>query len=274
MTGATGFVGSALSSYLESRGHQIVPLQRGDKPPAESFDAVIHLAGEPIGTGRWSAAKMKAILSSRVDGTKDLIRSLYQPPKIFICASAVGYYGGRGDEILNEESPSGSGFLSQVCREWESASREMQKEGVRCVQARFGIVLGANGGFLKKLLPVYRLGLGAILGDGGQWMSWVSLTDLTRALEHLLLDQEMEGPVNIVSPYPVRQEEFNKTLSDLVRRPAWLKIPRWVLTLCFGRAAEEMFLASTRVRPAKLLGAGFSFRYPQLKDTLETILLR
>jgi hypothetical protein len=213
---------------------------------------------------------MRSIFTSRIKGTQQLIESLSVLPKVFISASAVGYYGNRGEELLSETSPPGKSFLSHVCMEWEKTAQLVQEKGVRSVQARFGLVLGAGGGMMRKILPLYKLGLGAILGNGQQWMSWISLADLVHAIDYLLLHEEIEGSVNICSPYPVRQEEFSRTLATLIHRPLWFKVPGWVLSFLMGRSAEDILLVSTRARPAKLLDSGFSFRYPHLVDALKS----
>jgi uncharacterized protein (TIGR01777 family) len=271
ITGASGFIGSSLVAYLEGKGHSCLSLSRGCEPPNEPIDACIHLAGEPLTLGRWSARKKKEILSSRREGTLWLISRLSHLPKVFISASAVGYYGNRGEELLDEQSGPGSGFLSHVCLEWERASRSIEKRGVRSCQARFGVVLGKNGGILQKLAPLYRWGLGARLGNGEQWLSWVALGDLILGIERLLEDETLRGPVNLVSPYPVRQEEFSMELSQAFGKKVRLTAPEWLLKGILGTMAEEMMLASARVRPAKLLEAGFSFHNPDLKETLKTI---
>lgn len=274
VTGASGFVGSALCLHLTAQGHQILKLRRNDAPPNEPFDAIIHLAGEPLSFSRWSSKKQDLIRSSRVEGTQILISQLSHPPKIFISASAVGYYGDRGDEIVSEEDLPGNGFLSSVCVEWEEASQSLEKQGVRVVHTRFGMVLGREGGALKKLIPLTRWGLSAILGDGSQWVSWISLEDLVQGMDFVLKEETLQGAVNLVSPYPVRQEEFCLTLSHLLHRPVWWRIPRGLIEMGLGIMGKEMLLASTRVRPAKLLDTGFSFRYACLEDALKLILAR
>lgn len=289
MTGASGFVGRPLAFYLQSQGHDVVRLARGmpgtgngstifwdpeggilRREDFEGFDAVIHLAGEALSLERWGASKRSQILYSRTAGTWALAKVLaeaLQPPKVFLSASAIGYYGDRGEEVLTEESAAGRGFLACVCCEWEKACKPVADRGVRTVQARFGMVLGAGGGALKKMLPLYRMGLGGKLGSGKQWVSWIALDDLVRALGSLL-EGSVEGPVNAVSPEPVRQEEFSHTLASLVHRPDWLSVPAWILKLRFGLVAEELLLASARVKPQKLLASGFSFELPLLRDAL------
>lgn len=290
LTGAAGFVGRPLASFLELQGYDVVRLARGipgqgsggaifwdpdggvlRKEDFEGFDAVVHLAGEPLSLGRWNGPKRSQILYSRTAGTyllSTVLSEILQPPKIFLSASAVGFYGDRGEEVLTEESGPGRGFLASVCCEWEKACRPVRDRGARTVQARFGMVLGPNGGALKKMVPAYRLGLGGRLGTGKQWISWAALDDLVRALGFLLSSDRIEGPVNIVSPNPVRQEDFSHTLASLLRRPELFSLPAWLLKLRFGLVAEELLLSSARVEPKKLLSAGFSFQFPQLREAL------
>ena len=290
LTGAAGFVGRPLASFLEMQGHDVVRLARGvpgkgtgesifwdpdggvlRKEDFEGFAAVVHLAGEPLSLSRWNGSKRSQILYSRTAGTyllSTVLSEALQPPKVFLSASAIGFYGDRGEEVLTEESGPGRGFLACVCCEWEKACRKIQERGARTVQARFGMVLGPNGGALKKMVPAYRWGLGGRLGTGRQWMSWVALDDLIRALGFLLSTDSMEGAVNIVSPNPVRQEEFSHTLASLLRRPELLSLPAWLLKLRFGLVAEELLLASARAEPKKLLSAGFSFQFPSLREAL------
>lgn len=241
------------------------------KEDFEGFDAVVHLAGEPLALGRWSESKRAQILYSRTAGTfllSKIFSEAVQSPRVFLSASAVGFYGDRGEEVLTEESGPGRGFLACVCCEWEKACKAIQERGARTVQARFGMVLGANGGALKKMVPAYKLGLGGRLGTGKQWVSWVALEDLVRALAFLLSADAIEGPVNIVSPNPVRQEDFSHTLASLLHRPELLSLPAWLLKLRFGLVADELLLASARAEPKKLLSAGFSFQFPLLRDAL------
>lgn len=288
ISGASGFIGAPLVSYLRAHGHEVVPLVRGNqnlpgtvewdpekgwavKAHFEGFDAVIHLAGEPLTLSRWTEKKKEKILFSRSAHTwilSQILASLLHPPKVFISASAIGYYGDRGDELLHEMSPSAArGFLPAVCREWEKASLGIENRGTRTVRTRFGMVIGPRGGAVKRLLLPYKLGLGAVLGDGKQWISWISRDDLIRAMEHLL-HAEIEGAVNFVSPHPVRQKEFSAILARLLHRPAFLRIPGFALRLLFGTAADEMLLASARVSADKLIQSGFSFKYPDLISAL------
>jgi uncharacterized protein (TIGR01777 family) len=276
VSGASGFIGAPLTSFLSSNGHSVVSLPRDFSIDSfEGFDAVIHLAGEPLTIGRWSKEKEHKILASRVDGTTslcNLLASTNALPKVFISASAVGYYGDRGEELLTEESGVGGGFLSKVCSLWEGASLPLSMKGTRVVHTRFGMVLGPGGGALSKMVPPYRFGLGGALGSGRQWVSWVHLEDLIAALNHVLTCESLEGAVNVVSPNPVRQEEFSATLAELLHRPHFLKVPASLLKVAFGKMAEELLLASARVYPAKLLASNFSFKYDSLRSALLQII--
>jgi uncharacterized protein (TIGR01777 family) len=270
VSGASGFIGRPLTFFLASQGHTALPLPR-DSLEIPPVDAVIHLAGEPLTLNRWSDSKKQKIYSSRVDFTQQLCRILLsnRPPQIFISASATGYYGDRGEELLTEASPPGQGFLAHVCSDWEKASQELTHHGVRTVQTRFGIVLGPDGGALQKLLLPYKLGLGGSLGSGQQWMSWISLTDLIHAINHILNDPTLHGPINLVSPHPIRQQLFSSTLANLLHRPRLLPIPAWVLRFCLGESANSLLLSSVKVQPTKLLASNFPFLYPDLRAALQ-----
>ena len=264
ISGASGFIGTPLSSYFKTRGHEVV------STPEDLLDVVIHLAGEPI-FGRWTSEKKKKIFESRKFGTQQLshlLSHLKHPPKLFISASAIGFYGNRGEELLTEGSPKGKGFLSDVCQAWEEASFALERRGTRIVHARFGMVLGSQGGALKKMLPLYRLGLGARLGEGHQWVSWITLIDLIRAIDHIIHTPEVQGTINLVSPHPVRQFQFAKMLAHILHRPFFLQLPRWILQLLFGEMANDLILSSAKVEPSKLLASNFSFDYPDLQSAL------
>jgi len=292
ISGASGLIGSALIPALESRGSAVTRLVRasesrhGEIPwnPAQplhselvsGFHAVIHLAGEPV-AARWTEAKKKRIRDSRVLGTAHLCEALArtaQPPHVLISASAIGYYGNRGDEIVREDSRSGAGFLPEVCREWEAATKPAADAGIRTTQIRIGIVLAAQGGALKKMLPPFRMGLGAQIGNGRQWMSWIHVKDLVGAILHLLDSDSVEGPVNLVAPEPVRNSEFTRTLAKVLSRPAILRMPGFAARLIFGEMADEVLLAGQRVDPAKLAASGYEFRYRDLRSALENILCK
>jgi uncharacterized protein len=240
------------------------------------FDSVIHLAGESIAT-RWTEARKRRIVESRVLATQHLAAALskaQQRPRVFICASAIGYYGNRGDEILREDSPSGEGFVGEVCRRWEAAAQSVSAAGIRSVQIRTGIVLSAHGGALAKMLPPFRIGVGGNIGNGRQWMSWIDLRDEVGAIQHLLTNESISGPVNLVSPNPIRNAEFTKTLASVLRRPAIFPMPAFAARLAFGQMADELLLASQRVQPAKLAASGYKFQYSDLRSSLQTILMK
>ena len=237
----------------------------------EGLEGVIHLAGENIASARWSKRKKEAIFLSRVRGTFLLSHALLRvktPPRFFFSASAVGYYGSRGDEIVTEETPQGSGFLADVCGKWEEASECLKERGVRVIHGRFGSVLDPAGGMLKRLLPIFKMGLGMQMGDGNQWMSWITLGDLVRAIEWVVLNTKLEGAVNCCSPHPVTQKEWIDFLRHLVRRPVFLKLPKPLVRMIFGQMGEELFLSSIRAKPHKLLDSGFKFLHPSLKENL------
>jgi uncharacterized protein len=290
VSGASGLIGSALLPALQSNGYEVTRLVRGaasgksdiawdpSRPlAAESgsgFDAVIHLAGESI-VGRWTEAKKLRVRESRAQGTRNLAEALAaasQRPRVFISASAIGYYGDRGDETLREESSSGSGFLPEVCRAWEAAAEPATKAGIRTAQVRFGVVLSELGGALRKMLPPFRMGLGGNMGSGRQWMSWIDINDVVGAIQHAMKTDALRGPVNVVGPNPVRNSEFTKTLASVLSRPAMFPMPAFAARLVFGQMADELLLASQQVEPAKLLSTGYVFRKPELRSAFENIL--
>jgi uncharacterized protein len=290
VTGVSGPIGTALLASLASQELQIVRLVRGRAqsaaqvswdpiaplPPAavSGFDVVIHLAGESI-VGRWTAQKKKAIRESRVEGTRTLATSLAvcdAKPRAFVCASAIGFYGNRGDELLREESVTAQGFLSDVCREWEAASHVAAEAGIRTVNIRIGLVLSAKGGALPKMLTPFKLGLGGRIGSGQQWWSWIHVDDIVGAIHHILRSESLYGPVNLVAPNPARNEEFTQVLASVLRRPAVFPVPAFAARLAFGKeAAEELLLASQRVEPGKLAATAYSFRFPDLRAALENL---
>lgn len=288
LTGSSGFIGQTLLSSLLAQGHTVFSLVRLKRSSHasqiqwdpekglfsidefERFDGVIHLVGEPI-LGRWTKNKKEKIVNSRVRGTAvlaEILSRVKHPPRFFLMASAVGYYGDRQESLLQEESCGGKGFLSEVCSAWEAAAQPLKAKGVRVIQARLGVVLAKQGGILSKLLPVYRWALGGRLGSGRQWMSWIEREDLIRAFFFLMEQESIQGPVNLVSPHPVRQEMFSQMLAKTLHRPRLGHLPAWFLRLFLGEAAEEMLLASTRVAPSVLLKAGFVFRFADLGDAL------
>jgi uncharacterized protein len=292
VTGASGLIGSALVSSLTSTGHAVTRLVRSPPKPGEraaywdpmagtieasafeGVDAVVHLAGENIAT-RWTAEKKRKIRDSRVRGTQVLCEALAQlaaPPKTLVSASAIGYYGDRGDAILTEDSGPGTGFLAEVCRAWEAATEPAQRSGIRVVQLRLGVVLSAAGGALAKMLPPFRLGLGGVLGTGQQYMSWIALDDVIGTIQHAILTDALQEPANAVAPQAVTNREFTKTLGQVLGRPTLFPMPAFAARLMFGEMADALLLASARVQPAKLLAAGYSFRYPELEAALRHVL--
>jgi uncharacterized protein len=239
------------------------------------FDAVVHLAGESI-VGRWTEEKKRAIRDSRVQGTHNLAAALAQSeakPAVFVCASAIGFYGNRGDELLREESPGGQGFLSEVCREWEDASRIAAEAGIRTVNIRIGLVLSAAGGALPNMLKPFKLGLGGRIGSGQQWWSWIHVDDIVQGIHYAIRTESLSGPVNMAAPNPVRNAEFTKVLASVLGRPAFFPVPEFALRLAFGEmAATELLLASQRVEPGKLTATGYTFRFRELRAALENLL--
>lgn len=273
LTGASGLVGRALSFFLQEKGHIVGRALRGKEEIAlfEGWDVVINLAGESIAKGFWSKKKKKKILESRVLGTENLVRILHSckaPPRLFISTSAIGFYGNQKGKIT-EQSSSGEGFLAKVCVEWEKAAKQCKNSTIRVVIARFGIVLSPIGGFLKQMRSLFLWGLGGKIGDGRQFMSWVAIDDLVKALYYIIEKEEIEGAVNIVSPNPVRQEVFAKKLAAALHRPCFFLIPKRLL---LGEKAKELILTSSEVYPEKLLKNGFIFQYPELSDALGHLL--
>jgi len=238
------------------------------------FDAVIHLSGENV-AGRWTEAKKKRIRDSRVLSTLNLSNALVnavQQPKTFVCASAIGYYGNRGDEILTEDSPSGDGFLADVCREWEAATEPAAHVGICTVNLRTGLVLSREGGALKQMLLPFRLGLGGSIGDGGQWWSWIHIEDFVAAIHHILQNDAIKGAVNMTAPNAVTNIEFTQTLANTLKRPAILPIPAFAARMAFGEFADEGLLASARVQPTKLTARKFEFKFPGLEAALRALI--
>lgn len=288
VTGASGLIGTALTAALEKRGDRVVPIgrhppdggvawdlaaRRIDGAALEGVDAVVHLAGERI-DGRWTATKKRRILDSRVEGTELLagaLAGLGRPPAVVVSASAIGFYGDRGDEELAEDSLPGTGFLAEVCQRWEAAAAPIASPDTRLVLARTGIVCTPDGGALGRMLALTRLGLGGRLGNGRQWWSWITLEDEVRALLHLL-DTPVAGPVNLVAPGTCRNAEFVRALARVLRRPAVLPAPALALRAVLGEMANGLLLASARVRPAGLEDSGFEFRSPDLASAITELL--
>jgi uncharacterized protein (TIGR01777 family) len=295
ISGASGLVGQALRSHLESEAVPYSTLARHATQggsPAYFWDpyhfefreemrrlngirATIHLSGESLTDGRWTDEKKRRIRESRVRTTQSLVEllsRLERPPEVLICASAVGYYGNRGEEILTESSAPGDGFLPEVCREWEAAAAAAANLGVRVVSLRFGIILAADGGALGKMLPIFRLGAGGNLGNGHQWMSWISLLDVVRIIKFCMNDTQLEGPVNAVSAQPVPNAEFTEVLAHHLHRPAIVPAPAFALRLFFGEMADAALLSSTRAIPAKLQRSAFVFDHSSLQQAFQAVL--
>lgn len=291
VTGASGIIGRAVVSRLTQSGHCVLPLPRASSggeagptwnpemgkvhlDPAGPLDAVIHLAGEKIAQ-RWTPAAKVRIRASRVDATRLLcwaLARLPQPPRVLVYASATGFYGDRGDEVLNEGSSVGTGFLPEVCQAWEAAAEPARQHGIRVVHLRLGIVLARHGGALAKMLPVFRLGLGGRLGSGRQFWSWIALEDLLRVVKLALQDDRLSGVVNSVSPEPTTNAGFTEALARALRRPAFLPMPAIAVKLLFGEMGREALLASARVQPARLIEYGFAFRFRELNATFQHLL--
>lgn len=297
VTGSSGLIGSALVPLLTTGGHQVTRLVRTqpksgagveemqwdpstgriDPVGLEGADAVVHLAGENIASGRWTPEQKAKIRESRVQGTRVLCEALNQlthPPKTLLCASAIGYYGDRGEELLQETSPPGTGFLAEVCRAWEAATAPAKEKGIRVVHLRFGMVLSTTGGALAKMLLPFKLGVGGIVGNGRQYWSWVALDDTIGAIHHALMTETLHGPVNVVAPHPVTNYEFTKTLGRVLNRPTLFPVPAFAARLAFGEMADALLLASTRVAPTQLSATGYVFRYPELEGALRHLLGR
>jgi uncharacterized protein (TIGR01777 family) len=279
VTGASGFIGARLCDAARSRGHAVITVGRtsGERrwdpmagpAPLQGVDAVVHLAGEPVAEGRWSREKMTRIRDSRVIGTRNLVAGIRAAAvKTLVCASATGFYGSRGDEVLTEDSPPGNDFLAGVCRDWEA---EAATADARTVSIRIGIVLGRDGGALRKMLLPFTLGLGGRLGSGLQWMSWIHVDDLVALLLHALERETLAGPLLGTSPSPATNRDFTATLGRVLGRWTILPMPAWQLRLLMGRVAEVL-LGSQRCRPARTLESGFSFRHPDLEPALRNLL--
>ncbi len=291
VAGASGFVGSALVQQLAADGHEVLrfvrrPVERRGEiewhPAAcevetrhalEGLDGIVNLAGSNLGA-RWTAARKDDILRSRVNSTRTLVSvmsRLNHRPAVFVCASAVGYYGDRAEEALTEQSGRGDGFLAEVCHAWEEEARIAESAGIRTVMLRLGLVLGLSGGALARLAPIFRAGVGGPLGDGRQWVSWISLTDVVGALRHVLQDPALSGAVNAVAPNPVRNGEFSDALAHALGRRVLAPVPAFALRAVFREMADEMLLASARVLPRRLLDSGFRFAHPDLAAALRAV---
>lgn len=293
VTGSTGLVGSALLPSLKSEGHRVIRLVRSseeegpdavrwdpergtvDSSRLTEVDAAVHLAGENLAEGRWTDEKKRRIRESRSKGTRllsETLAGLERRPNVLVSASAIGIYGSRGDEILNEQSSSGDDFLAEVCREWELATQPAAQAGIRVANLRFGVILSGKGGALAKMLFPFRAGLGGKLGDGRQYMSWLAIDDAVGAIVHALKDESLRGPVNVVTPYPVTNAEFTKAMGRVLSRPTIFPVPAFAARIAFGEMADETLLSSQRVEPKRLKESGFVFKYPELEGALRHVL--
>jgi len=294
VTGASGLIGSALVPFLVGQGNRVTKVVRSTAPSnsdvaswdpeaeridishAGHIDAVVHLAAHPIG-GRWSKRTKELIRESRIGGTRLLSEALARrtdPPPVLVSASAVGFYGDRGEDWMDESSGAGDGFLADVCQKWEGATLPATTSGVRVVLLRFGLVLSRRGGALAKMLPAYRSGLGGKLGDGRQYWSWISIDDAVSAIHHSLVTPGLAGPVNAVAPDPVTNGDFTKTLGQSLGRPALFSVPRPMVRLLFGEMGREALLSSCRAKPSRLLATGFRFQHPELRSAFDDLLRR
>lgn len=291
ITGASGLIGKALQKSFREKGYELLLASRSETKGAghiqwnadtgfrhedlerlEGLDAVIHLAGENISALRWTDEKKKAIRDSRVFGTRSMIETfdkLTDKPKTFVSGSALGFYGDRGDEQLSESSAAGKTFLAEVCKEWEAESRRAEDLGIRTVLLRTGIVLSKDGGALATMLTPFKLGVGGVVGDGKQWMSWISLDDVVGIINYALENENVRGAVNTVAPNPVTNEEFTKTLGSVLYRPTFLPLPEFAVHMVFGEMGDALLLDSTRVIPKRLNDAGYEFKYKDLRPAIE-----
>ncbi|MDQ3791816.1 MAG: TIGR01777 family oxidoreductase [Actinomycetota bacterium] len=294
ISGATGLIGSALIPQLERGGHRLIRLSRSrssaedtirwdpasgalDPSRLGGIDAVVHLAGESIAEGRWTAEKKRRIMESRRVGTRllaETLAGLGEPPNVVVSASAVGYYGDRGNELLREESEPGSDFLAEVCKAWEAAADPAREAGIRVVHPRMGIVLSTKGGALGRTLPIFKLGGGGRIGSGRQWWSWVTLDDVVGTIVHALTERNVEGPVNVGAPNPLTNAEYTKVLGKVLNRPTVFPLPARAARLALGELADALLLASQRIEPAKLKETGYEFRYQELEGALRHLLGR
>jgi uncharacterized protein (TIGR01777 family) len=295
ISGASGLVGTALTSAFRAEGHTVLHLVRSngilspdvirwdptsaqvDVSAMEGTDVVVHLSGASISQGRWTPARRAVLRSSRVDSTRVLVDSLAQlrqKPRVFLCASAVGYYGNRGDEILTESAEPGTDFLSLLARDWEAEASRAALCGIRTLILRFGVILAGNGGALPQMIRPFRFGLGGPLGNGHQWLSWVALEDVIGIIRFVVASEQINGPVNVVAPKPVQNAEFARIVAHTVHRPAIFRAPAFALRLALGEMADALLLASQRARPEKILAAGYSFYFEDLETTLRAILAK
>ncbi len=291
ITGASGLIGKALQRSFSEKGYEMLLAGRGeakhedeiqwsaedgfheeDLSRLEGLDAVVHLAGEGIAGLRWTDEKKKAIRDSRVDGTRNLVNALAalkRKPNVLVAGSAMGFYGDRGDEIVTETSGPGDTFLSDVSKEWETESRRAEDSGIRTVLLRTSIVLSKDGGALATMLTPFKLGVGGVVGSGKQWMSWISLDDVVEVINYAIENEKLRGAVNVASPNPVTNEEFTKTLGEVLYRPTILPLPEFAVNLVFGEMGDALLIDSTRVEPRRLQEAGYKFKFTDLKSALE-----
>jgi len=294
VTGASGLIGTKLVAALEADGKRVLravrrearndqeiswdpPNRKIDRDKLEGLDAVIHLAGANVAGKRWTNAYKQLLIDSRVDGTTliaETIASLDRKPQVFACASAIGYYGDRGNEELDESASCGDSFLPELCMQWEHASHPARDAGIRTANMRIGVVLSPEGGGLKKMLLPFKLGGGGILGNGRQYFSWITLDDVVRAIQYVVANESLTGPVNLVTPNPVTNREFTKTLGRVLSRPTVLPMPAFAARLMFGDMADELLLGSARVVPSALTNAGFSYQHAELEPALRHLLSR
>lgn len=294
ISGASGLVGKALARKLQEDGHTVARLVRPhggassrgdilwnpmaatvDAPAMEGFDAVIHLSGASIAERRWTLERKAVLRSSRIASTRvlvDTLSGLKQKPRVFLCASATGYYGNRGDEVLTESSEGGADFLALAARDWEAEARRAEFAGIRTVRLRFGVILSAEGGALPRMLTPFKYGIGGRLGSGNQWMSWIALEDVVEIVRAAIAGGEFSGPVNVVSPNPVRNSEFTKIVATVLHRPAIFSAPAFALRIALGEMADPLLLASQRVIPERLTAMGYEFRFSNLDAALRSIL--
>jgi len=293
ISGSTGMIGSALIEALKGQNHRVTRLVRSTlqsseptvqwNPAAgtlnaneiEGFDAVVHLAGESIAASRWTDAQKARIRDSRVQGTtllSETLAKLAKPPKVLVCASAIGYYGNRGDTILREDSGAGTGFLADISQEWESAAEPARKKGIRVVHLRLGVVMSPKGGALAKMLLPFKFGVGGIVGNGRQYWSWVSLDDVVGAFLHALNNEKVSGAVNAVAPRAVTNHEFTKTLGKVLSRPTIFPLPGFAARLALGEMADDLLLSSARIEPARLSASGYQFKHSELEGALRELL--
>lgn len=294
ITGSTGLIGSALIHSLKAQQHSVYRMHRGErsgqcKSPFSwlpnqniihyddsiTIDVIIHLSGQNIAQGRWNVKRKQEIIESRVHSTRLLVKTimrLKQPPKLFLCASAIGFYGDTRQHIADESDALGTGFLAEVCTQWEASSKPLLSTQTRLVYMRFGVVLDPKGGMLAKMLPVFKMGLGGLIGDGQQYMSWVSLKDLTQMVIFIMEHQQLCGPINIVSPSPIPNYQWVLSLASILKRPAYLPVPATIIKLLFGEMGEQLLLTNARVLPRKMQEAGYVFSHPTIDDALDEII--